>query len=182
MQIIHSPRHRAASLATRLPFITRVVCEALTAAASFFLVSRSWSSRWRRPPRNLAANSARGPSRRHRTARPARDPGGLSRVDLRRTAARDQAGARRGAGTLVRVPGLQQPDPRGQLGLAEPIRPASSSGRRRRGPAAHPAVLPPRLSPPPCAPPCAGPRRSFQPSSARSSSSSPAIGRRGGQA
>jgi hypothetical protein len=37
----------------------RVVPEALTAAASFFLVSRSWPSRRRRPARNSAASSAR---------------------------------------------------------------------------------------------------------------------------
>jgi len=37
----------------------RVVREALTAAASFFLVSRSWASRWPRSARNSAASSAR---------------------------------------------------------------------------------------------------------------------------
>ena len=37
----------------------RVVPEALTAAASFFLVSRSCPSRWRRSARNSAASSAR---------------------------------------------------------------------------------------------------------------------------
>ena len=40
----------------------RLVPEALTAAASFFVVSRSWTSRWRRPARNSAASSARAHS------------------------------------------------------------------------------------------------------------------------
>ena len=37
----------------------RVVREALTATASFFLVSRSWASRWRKSARNSPASSAR---------------------------------------------------------------------------------------------------------------------------
>ena len=91
----------------------RVVREALTAAASFFLVSRSWSSRWRRPARNSAASSARASS----TA-----PDGLARSrswrpEPRRSpsgGARDQAGARRGADAGLhslgrrRVPGLRR--------------------------------------------------------------------------
>jgi hypothetical protein len=40
----------------------RVVEEALTAAASFFLVWRSWTSRWRRSLRNSAPSSARASS------------------------------------------------------------------------------------------------------------------------
>jgi hypothetical protein len=162
---------------------------------------------------------------------PARDPGGLSRVDLLLVAARDQAGARRGAGTrpdcgsgpghggawtrpsaprrghrrspaaglwtaaprprrtghrsgrscscprpaaagparpawAARQGPARRPPPAAGPGAGparrrprpprsapaspQPTRPASPSGRRRRGPAAHPAVLPLRLSPPPC--------------------------------